>query len=118
MENNGRDLTNERFRHINIKRFFMKDRVDKVELAVEYCPTKLKITDCMTKLLQGKQFEIFRILMMGWKSANDILLRNRKLAKERVGNMIVADKSNPLESRNVNDKSDSADKRKTFKEAM
>ena len=65
MLKNGRDSCTGRSRHIDIRHFFVKDRVDKREVDIEYCPTKLMIADYLTKPLQGKQFLLFRELIMG-----------------------------------------------------
>ena len=89
MESNGRDSCTGRSRHIDLRYFFVKDRVDKGEMTIEYCPTKLMIADYMTKPLQGKQFEMFRYLIMGWKTVDDILTSIRHSAKERVENMMA-----------------------------
>ena len=105
MENNGRDSFTGRSRHINMRYFFVKDRVDKGELTIEHCPTKLMIADYMTKPLQGKQFKMFRCLIMGWKTVDDMLTSIRLSAKERVGNMMA---KQPM----------TEEKRMTFKEAL
>ena len=88
--------------------FFVKDRVDKGELEIEYCPTKLMIADYMTKPLQGKQFEMFRYLIMGWKSIRDILNDVRNSAKERVENS----------NKNVTENANVEKLKMTFKEAL
>ena len=93
-----------RSRHINIRHFFVKDRIDKGELTVEHCPTELMIADYLTKPLQGKQFQLFRILIMGWKNIDDILHEIRSAAKERVEN-------NKKVTANAN-------QRKTYKDAL
>ena len=63
--------------------------MDKGELTIEHCPTKLMIADYMTKLLQGKQFEIFRRLIMGWKPVDDMFTSIWLSAKERIGNIMA-----------------------------
>ena len=104
MEKNGKDSCTGRSRHINIRHFFVKDRVDKGELEVEYCPTKLMIADYMTKPLQGAHFQLLRYMIMGWKSLDDIIMAIRHSVKERVVNV--------TESSNHNNE------KKTFKEAL
>ena len=39
--------------HIDIEKFFIKDRIDKKEMMVEYCPTYHMLADYFTKMLQG-----------------------------------------------------------------
>ena len=58
-----------RTRHINIRYFFVKDRIAKGEIAIEYCPTKLMIADCLTKPVQGQLFIELRDLLLGYKQA-------------------------------------------------
>ena len=41
---------------MNIRYFFVKDRVASNEIQIEYCPTEDMIADFFTKPLQGKQF--------------------------------------------------------------
>ncbi len=46
----------ERTRHVAIRFFFIKDRVDSKEIKMEYCPTSDMVADILTKPLQGAQF--------------------------------------------------------------
>ena len=43
----------ERSRHISIRYFFVKDRVDQGEVKIEYKPTGEMVADILTKPLQG-----------------------------------------------------------------
>jgi hypothetical protein len=56
--------TSQRTRHMNIKYFYVKDRIDKKEVKVIYTPTEQMIADFFTKPLQGKLFFKFRDLVM------------------------------------------------------
>ena len=56
LEKNGWGSSSKWTRHMNIRFFFIKDRVDSKESRIEYCPTGDMIADYFTKLLQGKQF--------------------------------------------------------------
>jgi hypothetical protein len=56
---------NPRTRHINVRFFFIKDRVDAGELEVVYVPTEVLVADIMTKPLQGKRFKDLRTMLMG-----------------------------------------------------
>ena len=58
-----------RTRHIKIRYFFVKDRIAKGEIAIEYCPTKLMIADCFTKPVHGQLFIELRDLLLGYKQA-------------------------------------------------
>ena len=52
--------TSERSRHINIRYFFVKDRVDQGDIKVEYKPTGDMLADVLTKPLQGSLFAKMR----------------------------------------------------------
>ena len=84
MLKNGKDSCTGNSRHIDIRHFFVKDRIDKKEIEVEYCPTNLMIADYFTKPLQGRLFTMFRDLIMGYKHVDDILQEIAQSAKERV----------------------------------
>jgi hypothetical protein len=60
LENNGTASSGKRTRHINIRYYFVKDRIDNGELRVEYCPTEEMLADILTKPLQGALFRKFR----------------------------------------------------------
>ena len=50
----------------------MKDRIDKKEIKVEYCPTRTMLADFFTKPLQGHLFRVFKDVIMGHKQLSDI----------------------------------------------
>jgi len=52
-------------RHLNIRYFFVVDKIRKQELTVKYCPTEEMIGDYFTKPLQGALFRKFRDKIMG-----------------------------------------------------
>ena len=56
LEENGIASSSKRTRHINIRFFFITDRIKSGELKVEYCPTEDMIDDFRTKPLQVKLF--------------------------------------------------------------
>ena len=66
MERNGKASTTGKSRHVHIRYFFMKDRVDKGEVEVQYCPTLEMLADYFTKPLQGALFHKFWDVIMGY----------------------------------------------------
>ena len=66
MEVNGRTLCTGNSRHVNIRYFFIKDRVDKGEVDITYYPTGQMLADLFTKPLQGSLFKKFKSVIMGW----------------------------------------------------
>ena len=73
MERNGRTSCTRNSRHINVRYFFIKDRIDKGEISVDYCPTYLMLADYFTKPLQGKMFQLFRNIIMGYLPISSIV---------------------------------------------
>jgi hypothetical protein len=68
LEKNGRRSSSRRTRHINIRYFFVTDRIQSKELTVEYCPTGNMLADMFTKPLQGSSFYKFRAAVLNLKS--------------------------------------------------
>jgi hypothetical protein len=60
LEKNGRASSGKRTRHINIRYFFVADRVKSNEVSIEYCPTETMMADYLTKPLVGTKFRWFR----------------------------------------------------------
>jgi Reverse transcriptase (RNA-dependent DNA polymerase) len=71
LEKNGKASSSKRTKHINIRYFFITDRVSKGDLSLAWCPTTAMIGDFMTKPLQGASFRKFRDLIMGVVSTVD-----------------------------------------------
>jgi Reverse transcriptase (RNA-dependent DNA polymerase) len=61
---NGKASSGRRTRHINIRYFFVKDRVASGEVKIEYCPTDIMMADFFTKPLQGALFKRMRDQIM------------------------------------------------------
>ncbi len=64
LEKNGKASSSKRTKHINIRYFFIKDRISQKELKVVYCPTEEMRADINTKPLQGKAFYYHRDFIM------------------------------------------------------
>jgi hypothetical protein len=65
LADNGKASSGRGTRHINIRYFFITDRIARKEIAVQYCPTKEMVADYFTKPLQGELFYKFRDQIMG-----------------------------------------------------
>jgi hypothetical protein len=89
LEKNGRASSSRRTRHINIRYFFVSDRVKNGELSIEYCPTDNMIGDFFTKPLQGAKFRKFRQSVLNLLSNGS--LHTSKAAQECVENRSYAD---------------------------
>jgi hypothetical protein len=65
LETNGRGSSGKRTRHIDVRYFFIADRVKSGEIRIEHCPTGIMIADYFTKALQGALFRKLRDMIMG-----------------------------------------------------
>ncbi len=65
LEMNRRASSSKCTRHIEIRYYYVADRVAKGDMRVVGCPTDEMIADFLTKPLQGKAFVKFRDLLMG-----------------------------------------------------
>jgi hypothetical protein len=59
LSDNGKASSGKGTRHINIRYFFITDRIAQKEVAIQYCPTKAMVADYFTKPLQGELFYKF-----------------------------------------------------------
>jgi len=64
LEKHGRLSSGKRTRHIDVRYYFVKDRIASKEVRVEYCPTGDMLADYFTKPLQGGLFVKFRDMIM------------------------------------------------------
>jgi len=65
VETNGRVSSSKRTKHIKVKYYLIKDKVDRGEIIVEHCPMEQMWTDINTKPKQGAVFRAFRGQVMG-----------------------------------------------------
>ena len=91
LEKNGKRSSSKRTRHINIRYYFITDRIIKQEASVEFCPTSDMIGDYFTKALQGSQFRRYRNIVLGihedditsCNASGRDLLEERKLKQKK-----------------------------------
>ena len=62
---NGKSLSTKCTKHINIRYFFVMDKILKREVSIQWCPMNDMIGDFMTNPLQGSQFKQFQDVIMG-----------------------------------------------------
>jgi hypothetical protein len=95
LEENGRASSSKRTRHINIRYFFVADRVANQEVSIAYCPTGRMVADYFTKPLQGTPFRKFRDIVMNYKS--DPHLHECEDHRSVLGNKSTTMSKNPEE---------------------
>ena len=65
LETNGKASSGKHTSHMNVRYFFITDRMTKKELSVAWCPTEDMTGNFWTKPLQGSSFRRLRDLVMG-----------------------------------------------------
>ncbi len=85
LEKIGKASSGKRTRHINIRYFFITDRVNRKEIIIGWCPTKKMVADFMTKPLQGSNFRYLIDNIMGrvcsTKPKHDVISVGKKTNK-------------------------------------
>jgi len=61
---NGKGSSSKRTRHMDIRYFFITDRITAGKISLEYCLTSEMIADFYTKPLQGNMFTKYRDLIL------------------------------------------------------
>ena len=84
-QKNGRASCGPNSRHIDIRYFFIKDRLGIENIDVQYCPTEEMLADFFTKPLQGSLFRKFREVIMGHKHISTLKIPPPFPPQERVG---------------------------------
>ena len=66
LERNGQNSCGQKSRHINIRYFWVKDRLKDEKKKLKYYRAEQMLAHFFTKLLQGNLFKKFRRMVMGW----------------------------------------------------
>jgi hypothetical protein len=85
LEKKGRKLCGPKSRHIDIRYFFIKNRLDLKHIDVKHCPTEQMLPNFFTKPLQGSLFRKFRDVIMGHKHIDSLKKTVPAPFQERVG---------------------------------
>ena len=70
LETNRRASSSKRTKHMKVKYFLIKDKVDREEITIKHCPTEQMWTGINTKPKQGAVFRVFTLKFRGhiWAS--------------------------------------------------
>jgi hypothetical protein len=90
LEKNGRASSSQKTRHIDIRYFWMKDRIKTENIRIVHCPTEIMLADFFTKPLQGSLFRKFRDVLMGYKHTSTLVMPTKQPSAERVGDNLLA----------------------------
>jgi hypothetical protein len=107
LEKNGRMSSGKRTKHINVRYFFVKDRVDSKEISIKHCPTGEMMADYFTKPLQGALFRRMRDRIMNIDPNSKYYSGHRSVLDQNQGHDHLDDPSQdcevPHEVPDVND---------------
>jgi hypothetical protein len=85
LEKNGKKSEGQKSRHIDIRYFWVKDRLDSNDVSIVYCPTESMLADFFTKPLQGNLFRRLRDVIMGREHISKLqFYASNATSKERV----------------------------------
>jgi hypothetical protein len=90
-EKNGRKSCGPNSRHIDIRYFWIKDRLGLEGFEVVYCPTEQMLADFFTKPLQGNLFRKLRAVVMGHTHIDSLKADKLAATQERVGVSDIAE---------------------------
>ena len=85
LEKNGRTSAGPKSRHINIRYFWLKDRVISEGITIRHCPTLQMLADFFTKPLQGNLFKQFKSVLLGHQHIDTLSAAIAEPLEERVG---------------------------------
>jgi hypothetical protein len=88
-EKNGRKSCVPNSRHIDIRYFFIKDRLGLKDIDIQHCPTEQMLADFYTKPFQGSLFRKIREVILGHKHIDSLKQSKPTPSQERVGRNIL-----------------------------
>jgi len=100
LEKNGQQSSTKRTRHLDVRYYFVTDRVRAKEVSIAYCPTGDMWADIHTKPLQGAKFAKFRQLILNL--SDDQLNTKRKCVRHNE----IGGRSQECVGNNVGDDAD------------
>ena len=98
LEQNGRGSTSQQSCHINIRYFFITDRLDTDNITLRYCQTDHMLADFLSKPLQGNLFRKFRDVLLGRAHLSSLRVPTDLLGEERVVGPVNEPPGNTRES--------------------
>ena len=82
LENNGCASSTKQTKHIDIRYFYVKEKVDSKDVIVEYCPTEHMRADFFTKPLHGNLFKRLRSQIMGFDPSSPYYSDHRSVLRD------------------------------------
>ena len=102
---NRKQSSGKQTRHIDIRYFWILDRLKKERIKVEYCPTKCMLADFFTKTLTGSLFNTFRDITLSLSPTEELAKRHtikKKKGNSSLGSSVHKDFVEEKETNNQN----------------
>ena len=81
---NGKGSSSRRTKHLDIRYFFVTDKIKKADVKISYCPTHEMISYFFTKPLQAAQFVCMRRKILNLPSDASVTAHRSVLGKSKV----------------------------------
>jgi len=81
---NGKSSSSKRTRHINVRYFFITDKIKKGEVTVAFCPTTNMLADFFTKPLQGSAFKRMRSIILNMPDTDKSSIKHRSVLVNKI----------------------------------
>jgi hypothetical protein len=92
---NGRASAGPKSRHIDIRYFWLKDRIQSPDIHIRHCPTTQMLADFFTKPLQGHLFRFFKAVVLGQRHIDTLSDPIAQPLEERVEDIQSANHNMP-----------------------
>jgi len=79
LSENGRASSSKSTKHLDVRDYFVTDRIKRGEVKVAYCPTKNMLVDFFTKPLQGAVFRRMRSQILNMPFADAVIEVHRSV---------------------------------------
>ena len=110
LERNGRASSSRRTKHIHLRYFYVKDRVDAGAMHIEHCPTEDMLADFFTKPLQGGPFRRMRDRIMNIDPSSPYHSSSHRSVLKDGNDLSVLKDGNDLDDQNdLDDRTEQAD---------
>ena len=82
LSENSKGSSSKRTKHLDVRYFFITDRIKRGEVKVAYCPTENMLADFFTKPLQGGAFKRMRSTILNMPSTDKVNEAHRSVLEE------------------------------------
>jgi hypothetical protein len=72
LSTNGCASAGPKSRHVDIRYFWLKDRISSGDITIRHCPTHQMLADFFTKPLQGSLFQRFKAVILGHQHTDSL----------------------------------------------